>query len=470
MYVHNSVHNFADGDNYIEDPVTLISRLDISDPLHLHPNDFTALSVVSIKLKGTKNYQVWSCAMHLSLEGKNKNSFIDGSCKRSNTDEVFGSEVLPDVRSVYATISSEESHRVASGSIADEQMATLISLIKDNKSLKNVKDLNLRNVLGIGNQCEGLYYNNNQVTETHRVILATLLSGRDINTDDFPNNSGNDADSSEDVFATQNEKVTTLDDNILSEGNLDQNLSTSTQDTQTDRMAIGSKWIFKSKYKSSGEIDRFKARLVAQGFGQKEGINYEETFFSAVKMVTVRKYVLDLLSDCGMLACKPVKTPWMSKLVISNDVFDNDPILDNITDFKKLMGKLIYLANTRRDISYVVHCLSQFIHSPLKSHVKIAFKILRYLKNMYLIMLACKPVKTPWMSKLVISNDVFDNDPVLDNITDFKKLMGKLIYLANTRRDISYVVHCLSQFIHSPLKSHVKNSLKILRYHKCFFI
>ncbi|GKE48002.1 hypothetical protein Tco_1479260, partial [Tanacetum coccineum] len=45
-----------------------------------------------------------------------------------------------------------------------------------------------------------------------------------------------------------------------------------------------------------------------------------------------RKYVLDLLSDYGMFACKPTKTPLMSKLVIFNEASDNDPILDNVTD------------------------------------------------------------------------------------------------------------------------------------------
>ncbi|GKE47867.1 ribonuclease H-like domain-containing protein [Tanacetum coccineum] len=97
---------------------------------------------------------------------------------------------------------------------------------------------------------------------------------------DFPvNNSKNDADSSEDIFAAQNKEVSTLDENIFSKGNLDQNPTTSTQ----DRKAVGIKWIFKIKYKSSGEIDRYKARLVAQGFGQKEGIDYDDTFLLLLK-------------------------------------------------------------------------------------------------------------------------------------------------------------------------------------------
>nr|GEZ54844.1 ribonuclease H-like domain-containing protein [Tanacetum cinerariifolium] len=56
----------------------------------------------------------------------------------------------------------------------------------------------------------------------------------------------------------------------------------------SDRKAIRSKWVLKIKYKSSGEIERYKARLFAIGFNQKEGIDFDETFSLIVKIVTVR--------------------------------------------------------------------------------------------------------------------------------------------------------------------------------------
>ncbi|GJX10980.1 putative RNA-directed DNA polymerase, partial [Tanacetum coccineum] len=47
------------------------------------------------------------------------------------------------------------------------------------------------------------------------------------------------------------------------------------------RKLVGCKWIFKIKYKSNGDVERYKAILVAKGYSEKEGLDY-------VKMVIVR--------------------------------------------------------------------------------------------------------------------------------------------------------------------------------------
>ncbi|WVZ58643.1 hypothetical protein U9M48_008888 [Paspalum notatum var. saurae] len=51
---------------------------------------------------------------------------------------------------------------------------------------------------------------------------------------------------------------------------------------------IGTKWLFKNKQGEDGMVVRNKARLVAQGFCQKEGIDYEETFAPVARLEAIR--------------------------------------------------------------------------------------------------------------------------------------------------------------------------------------
>ncbi|KAI3788114.1 hypothetical protein L2E82_00783 [Cichorium intybus] len=94
-----------------------------------------------------------------------------------------------------------------------------------------------------------------------------------------------------------------------------------------------------------------------------------------------RKYCLELLYEFGLLASTPIKTPLDANVTVSSCCSnEKDDLLENVTEYQKLVGKLIYLTNTRPDISFTVQTLSQFMHAPRKSHLKVAIRVLRYLK------------------------------------------------------------------------------------------
>nr|GEX27174.1 zinc finger, CCHC-type [Tanacetum cinerariifolium] len=86
-----------------------ISDLDFEDPLYLHASDTTGAPLVNIKLSRTENYNVWSHAMILALETKNKLGFIN-------------------VKTAFSIISREESHRGGSFNVSNKTHATSFAI------------------------------------------------------------------------------------------------------------------------------------------------------------------------------------------------------------------------------------------------------------------------------------------------------------------------------------------------------
>ncbi|GKF45753.1 ribonuclease H-like domain-containing protein, partial [Tanacetum coccineum] len=134
------------------------------------------------------------------------------------------------------------------------------------------------------------------------------------------------------------------------------------------------------------EINNFK-KFLSSKFLIKD--LEELKYFQAIEVlkidkglcVTQRKYCFELLHEYGLLAARPVSIPFPENFVLNHVESKYDKYLNNFTSYQKLVGKLIYLTNTRPDISYVVHYLSQHMHNPLQSHMKVVLRVLRYLKG-----------------------------------------------------------------------------------------
>jgi hypothetical protein len=70
---------------------------------------------------------------------------------------------------------------------------------------------------------------------------------------------------------------------------------------------------------------------------------------------------LDLLREIRKLGYKTISTPIDSKVKLNTD--NGEPI-NNINQFQRLVGELIYLTVTRSDISFAISQISQFMNSP----------------------------------------------------------------------------------------------------------
>nr|AAO20078.1 putative polyprotein [Oryza sativa Japonica Group] len=104
-------------------------------------------------------------------------------------------------------------------------------------------------------------------------------------------------------------------------------------------------------------------------------------------VISQRKYVLDLLSETGMLGCCPVSTPIDQNHKLCAE--SGDPV--NRERYQRLVGRLIYLCHTRPDITYAVSMVSRYMHDPRSSHMEAVYRILRYLKG--------SPGKGLWFKK-----------------------------------------------------------------------
>ncbi|XP_070662340.1 uncharacterized protein [Malus domestica] len=107
------------------------------------------------------------------------------------------------------------------------------------------------------------------------------------------------------------------------------------------------KWVYKTKLNENGEVEKYKACLVAKGYSY--GVDYAEVFAPVARLDTLTK--------------------------------DEDGVMVDITMYKQIVGSLMYLITIRPDIMFVVSLISRYMERPTELHLQAAKRVLRYLKG-----------------------------------------------------------------------------------------
>ena len=111
-----------------------------------------------------------------------------------------------------------------------------------------------------------------------------------------------------------------------------------------DAELVSCKWVYKLKRNADGTISRHKARLVARGFSQQYGRDYEETFSPVARMVTIRTIISLAASNRWKLWQLDVKNAFLYG-ELDRDIFMEQPkgfISKEFPDYVYLLKKTFY--------------------------------------------------------------------------------------------------------------------------------
>uniref|UniRef100_A0A2N9EQM2 Uncharacterized protein n=1 Tax=Fagus sylvatica TaxID=28930 RepID=A0A2N9EQM2_FAGSY len=221
----------------------------------------------------------------------------------------------------------------------------------------------------------------------------------------------------------------------------------------SDMNILPNKWVFKIKKRSDGTIERYKARLVANGYHQQEGIDYTETFSPVVKHSTIR-----IILALAVHHKWPIRQLDVQNAFLHGILSRGSTSSSHISSLIQNLGRLFSM----KDLGPLHYFLGlEAVYSTTGLHLtqtKYTMDLLFRTKFQDV-----KPISSPATAGKKLS--LYDGDPLSDP-TEFRSVVGALQYLTLTRPDICFAVNQVCQFLHQPTTNHWTAVKRILRYLK----
>lgn len=107
---------------------------------------------------------------------------------------------------------------------------------------------------------------------------------------------------------------------------------------------MSGKWLYKHRFRPSGDLERYKAHWVVTGFNQRWGIDYDETFSLVVKPATVRTILSIALSRSWPIHQLDVKNAFLHGTLAETVYCDQPPSFIDLSrrDYVCKLNKALY--------------------------------------------------------------------------------------------------------------------------------
>ncbi|GJU50962.1 retrovirus-related pol polyprotein from transposon TNT 1-94 [Tanacetum coccineum] len=139
---------------------------------------------------------------------------------------------------------------------------------------------------------------------------------------------------------------------------------------------IGTKWVFRNKLDENGIVSRNKARLVAQGYNQQEGLQIKQ--MEDIIFFNQSKYIKEMLKKSGLEDSNPTKTQMSTEIKLTKD--DEADFVDS-SKYRGMIGSLLYLTASRPDIMFSICLCARIQENPKTTHLEVVKRIFRYIRG-----------------------------------------------------------------------------------------